>query len=262
MKKIIQYFTKNRNIIYYSLITLFIIMGLIYAIKGYYYHQDMGQIKSGNDLLSVIFTPFVLAIIRFLMVVCFGLFLATIIIAIPLRRVKVMQFEIEFAEKATEIAKIQDKQFNQLHFLENVLKEDNYFIGKFHQKDGIPYREVIEHLFHSYEVFFNDELKTNLHFEWIDAGNGENFDDKRLKRLMDTLKTQENDNVLIRNRTIFGSNILMLYQEELELGAELYILLSSSEYEFTDFDVKIIQSLLEIARIICDSISMIPPDQT
>lgn len=234
---------------------LSVIIGLIYAVKGYYYYQDIEQIDSGSDLLGIIFTPFVLAIMRFLIVVCFGIFLATTIIAIPLRRIKVMQFEVEFAEKATEIAEIQDKQFNQLHFLTKVLIEDNYFIGMFYQEDGIPYRAVSEYLFHSYEVFFNDELGTNLHIELTEKGNGETFDDKRLKRLMATFDNPENDDVLIRNRTIFGSNILMLHQEELDI--ELCILLSSSEYEFTDFDVKIVQSLLETARIICNNISII-----
>ncbi|WP_156291710.1 hypothetical protein [Oceanobacillus salinisoli] len=260
MKKITNLFSRYKNIIYYSVVILFVIIGFIYAVRGYYYYQDIEQIASGSDLLGAIFTPFALSIVRFLIVVCFGIFLATTIIAIPLRRIKVMQFEVEFAEKATEIAEIQDKQFNQLHFLEKVLKENSYFIGRFYQEDGIPYKAVIEHLLHSYEIFFNDELGTNLHFELVDAGNGETFEDKRLKRMMTTFDNPENNNVLIRNRTIFGSNILMLHQEELE--EDLCILLSSSEYEFTDFDVKIIQSLLETARIICDSISLISPDPT
>jgi hypothetical protein len=259
LKKLREILEENKSVIYYGVLVLSAIAGLIYAIKGYYFYQDLDKISGGAQLLGIIFTPFVLAIVRFLIVVCFGVFLSTVIIAIPLRRIKIMQFELEFEEKAVEIADIQDKQFNQVHFLEKVLKNNNFFIGKFYKKKGIPYKAVIEYLFNSYELFFNDELGTNLHFELADKRNGEKFNDKRLKRLMNTVTTPGNSNTLIRNRTIFGNNILMLYQEE--LGEKLCILLSSSEYEFTDFDIKIIQSLLEIARMVCDSISIITPEE-
>ncbi|WP_174614747.1 hypothetical protein [Virgibacillus ihumii] len=92
--------------------------------------------------------------------------------------------------------------------------------------------------------------------------DGEEFDNRQLNRFKKTLSKSEddNDNFLIRNRTIMGENVLMLQQEEQD--EELFVLFGSSEYEFTDYDIKIIQSLLETARIICDSISIISDDQT
>lgn len=235
---------------------IFVIIGLIYAIKGYIYYQDEEQLTKGSNLLSVLSTPFILALIRFFIVVCFGIFLSTTIIANPLRKIKVMQFEVEFAEKATEIAQIQDKQFNQLHFLERVLKENNHFIGKFFNSPIIPYKDVVEEIFQSYEEFFNDELNTNLHFELIDIGNNESFEDRRLNRMLTSITNPVNERTMIRNRNVLGNNLLMLYQQEEEYNKEFCILLSSSEYEFTDYDIKIIQSLLETSRIICDNISL------
>lgn len=236
------------------------IIGIIYAVKGYYYYQGMEKVSGGGELLGVIFTPFVIAIMRLLIVVFVGIFLATITIAIPLRRISVMQFEVEFAEKATEIAEIQDKQLNQLLFLERVLRDNGYFIGMHFQKEGIPYKEVIEDILDSYEHFFNDELKTNLHFEIVDVKNDETFDNRKLNQFKNTLSKPEKDDYLVRNHTIMGNNLLMIHQEEQE--EELFILLSSSKYEFTDYDVKIIQSLLETTRIICDNISMMSTDHT
>lgn len=219
----------------------------------------MDQISNSDELLGVIFTPFVIAVIRLVIVVLVGIFIATITIAIPLRRISVMQIEIEFVEKATAIAEIQDKQLNQLLFLERVLKDNGYFIGMYFQKEGIPYREVMEDILDAYEKFFNDELKTNLHYEIVDVHNREEFGSRKLNRLQRTLRKPESDDHLIRNHTIMGENLLMFRKEEQE--QELLILLSSATYEFTDYDVKIVQSLLETTRIICDSISIVSDDQ-
>lgn len=256
MKRYKQFLNENKKVFYITIVIASILIGSIYALRGYYYHQGMDQISSSRELFGFIFTPFLIAMIRLLIVVFVGLFLATIILAIPLRKVRMMQFEVEFAEKANEIANIQDKQLNQLLFLERVLKDNAYFIGNYFQEKEIPYREIIEDILESYEKFFTEELKTNLYFEIVDEKYGETFDNNQLNRFKNTLSKPAKDNDLIRNHTMWNNNILMIHQEE-----ELFILLSSSEHEFTDYDIKIIKALLETTRMICDSISILSEER-
>jgi hypothetical protein len=157
-KKLIKLLQENKDKIYYSIILIFFVLAVVYGVKGYFHHQSIHAVKDGNDLIGRIFSPFILAVLRFVLVVLLGIFVAMIVIATPLKRIKVMQFEVEFAE----IAKQQEKQLNQFHFISSVLKLNTYFIGRVSSFSPVPYERTIQEILAKYEEFFQNELLINI----------------------------------------------------------------------------------------------------
>lgn len=245
-KRIINFLVKNKNIIYYVILVIFATIGLFYAYRGYIFYQGMEKVSSGKDLLGIFFTPFVIAIIRFIIVCALGMFVATLAIAIPLRRIKVMQFEMEVAESINEIAEVQHKHVNQLYFLRSTLNDSDFFIGKYLKSGGNSYKNIAIELLTNYSSFFNDELKTNLHFDTVKEDELSKISDRSVKRLIETVRDYNDKNFIIRNRTIFGNHMMIIKAEDRD--SDVYFIFSSSEYEFGEYDAYIIESLLIVAK--------------
>lgn len=177
------------------------------------------------------------------------MFVATLVISIPLRRLKVMQFEVEFSERVDVFAEVQGKHYNQLNFLRGTLNDSDYFAGKYFLNDRNTFQNITVELLNKYSSFFNDELKTNLHFDTVEEDELNEISDRRVKRLIETVSNLDDDeSYLIRNRTILGNHMMVIKAEDRD--SDLYIIISSSEYEFGEFDARIIESLLIVAKSI------------
>src|SRR5699024_6595470 len=121
-----------------------------------------------------ILTPFVIAIIRFLIVTILGFFVANYIIAKPLKRLKVLSLELEISELKTEIDQIQEMQLNKFHFVTSLLAQKEYYISKIIDSKEIPYKK-----------FNSDVLKEYVNFicaELVDYISGEVFEYKDDKK--------------------------------------------------------------------------------
>lgn len=284
---------RNKDLIYYVVILFFFGAAAYYGYKGYEYYRTAEAVKDGNDLLGKIFTPFLLAVIRFIIVMLLGVFVAMNIVAKPLKRIKVMQFEVEFNEVANEIAKVQDKQLNQVHFLSTILKERDYFISKaVHQSDlnafdGTPisdeldgqemsyvlidnpiinrsdnnmYKGVIEEVFSRYEDFFNNDLNINLSIQVLTYGNENDdlFSNPHYNRIANKLSTETDPGkqMIIRQRFFGNTNFLMSFREE--YNNRFVVLLESDQHIFTDYDKEVVNSILEFGKWVQDTVSLIP----
>lgn len=162
--------SRNGSLIYYIVIVIFFLLASWYAVKGYHYHQSLPEIQSTSDLLERVLTPFVIAIIRFLIVTTLGIFVANYIIAKPLKRIKVLSLELEFSELKTEIAQIQEMQLNKFHFITSLLEQKEYFISKILDSEGVPYKQVISDVLKEYGNFLSAELGKNISGEVFEYG--------------------------------------------------------------------------------------------
>ncbi len=246
----------NKDKIYYAVIMLFFIIGVIYAVKGYYYHQSLAAVKDGNDLMGRIFSPFILAVLRFVLVMLLGIFVAMNLIANPLKRIKVMQFEVEFAE----LAKVQEKQLNQFHFISSVLKQNDYFIKKFKNSDEVPFELVLRELLMKYEEFFDTELQISLSTQVLEYQEQKDAflspEYNRLTTLLiDELDSEELTKIHTRKK-MFGETNFMLAARR-ELVGDYIVLIESKDHIFTDYDKEVLNGIFEYSKIITDSIMLL-----
>jgi hypothetical protein len=247
---------QNKDKIYYAVIMLFFIVGVIYAIKGYYYHQSIAAVKDGNDLIGRIFSPFILAVLRFVLVMLLGIFVAMNLIANPLKRIKVMQFEVEFAE----LAKVQEKQLNQFHFISSVLRQNDYFIKKFKNSDDIPYELVLRELLMKYEEFFDTELQISLSTQVLEyQEQKDSFLSPEYNRLTNLLMNELDSEILTKIHTrkkMFGETNFMLAARR-ELAGDYIVLIESKDHIFTDYDKEVLNGIFEYSKMITDSIMLL-----
>jgi hypothetical protein len=247
---------QNKDKIYYAVIMLFFIVGVIYAIKGYYYHQSIAAVKDGNDLIGRIFSPFILAVLRFVLVMLLGIFVAMNLIANPLKRIKVMQFEVEFAE----LAKVQEKQLNQFHFISSVLRQNDYFIKKFKNSDDIPYELVLRELLMKYEEFFDTELQISLSTQVLEyQEQKDSFLSPEYNRLTNLLMNELDSEILTKIHTrkkMFGETNFMLAARR-EMAGEYIVLIESKDHIFTDYDKEVLNGIFEYSKMITDSIMLL-----
>jgi hypothetical protein len=247
---------QNKDKIYYAVIMLFFIVGVIYAIKGYYYHQSIAAVKDGNDLIGRIFSPFILAILRFVLVMLLGIFVAMNLIANPLKRIKVMQFEVEFAE----LAKVQEKQLNQFHFISSVLRQNDYFIKKFKNSDDIPYELVLRELLMKYEEFFDTELQISLSTQVLEyQEQKDSFLSPEYNRLTNLLMNELDSEILTKVHTrkkMFGETNFMLAARR-EMAGDYIVLIESKDHIFTDYDKEVLNGIFEYSKMITDSIMLL-----
>jgi hypothetical protein len=246
----------NKDKIYYIVIMLFFIVGVIYAIKGYYYHQSLAAVKDGNDLMGRIFSPFILAVLRFVLVMLLGIFVAMNLIANPLKRIKVMQFEVEFAE----LAKVQEKQLNQFHFISSVLRQNDYFIKKFKNSDDIPFEQVLRELLMKYEEFFDTELQISLSTQVLEyQERKDSFSSPEYNRLTNLLIDELDSKALTKIHTrkkMFGETNIMLAARR-EMAGDYIVLIESKDHIFTDYDKEVLNGIFEYSKIITDSIMLL-----
>jgi hypothetical protein len=235
---------------------LFFIVGVIYAIKGYYYHQSLAAVKDGNDLMGRIFSPFILAVLRFVLVMLLGIFVAMNLIANPLKRIKVMQFEVEFAE----LAKVQEKQLNQFHFISSVLRQNDYFIKKFKNSDDIPFEQVLRELLMKYEEFFDTELQISLSTQVLEyQERKDSFSSPEYNRLINLLIDELDSKALTKIHTrkkMFGETNIMLAARR-EMAGDYIVLIESKDHIFTDYDKEVLNGIFEYSKIITDSIMLL-----
>ncbi|MCM3733914.1 hypothetical protein M3196_19895 [Fictibacillus nanhaiensis] len=247
---------QNKDKIYYAVIMLFFIVGVIYAIKGYYYHQSIAAVKDGNDLIERIFSPFILAVLRFVLVMLLGIFVAMNLIANPLKRIKVMQFEVEFAE----LAKVQEKQLNQFHFISSVLRQNDYFIKKFKNSDDIPYELVLRELLMKYEEFFDTELQISLSTQVLEyQEQKDSFLSPEYNRLTNLLMNELDSEILTKIHTrkkMFGETNFMLAARR-EMAGDYIVLIESKDHIFTDYDKEVLNGIFEYSKMITDSIMLL-----
>jgi hypothetical protein len=246
----------NKDKIYYIVIMLFFIVGVIYAIKGYYYHQSLAAVKDGNDLMGRIFSPFILAVLRFVLVMLLGIFVAMNLIANPLKRIKVMQFEVEFAE----LAKVQEKQLNQFHFISSVLRQNDYFIKKFKNSDDIPFEQVLRELLMKYEEFFDTELQISLSTQVLEyQERKDSFSSPEYNRLtnllIDELDSKALTNIHTRKKMFGETNIMLAARRE--MAGDYIVLIESKDHIFTDYDKEVLNGIFEYSKIITDSIMLL-----
>lgn len=254
-KKLIKMLQENKDKIYYSIILIFFVLAVVYGVKGYFHHQSIHAVKDGNDLIGRIFSPFILAVLRFVLVVLLGIFVAMIVIATPLKRIKVMQFEVEFAE----IAKQQEKQLNQFHFISSVLKLNTYFIGRVSSFSPVPYERTIQEILAKYEEFFQNELLINIQAQvWEYQAGTSPFSNPYYTNVMDrlVLETSSDKQVFIKNKVSVDTNILMAVREE--FGKKVIVLIESKEHTFTDYDKEVVISIFEYGKNICHTTLLIP----
>jgi hypothetical protein len=247
---------RNKDKIYYAVIMLFFIFGVIYAIKGYYYHQSLAAVKDGNDLMGRIFSPFILAVIRFVLVMLLGIFVAMNLIANPLKRIKVMQFEVEFAE----LAKVQEKQLNQFHFISSVLRQNDYFIKKFKNSNEIPFELVLRELLMKYEEFFDTELQISLSTQVLEyQERKDSFLSPEYNRLTNLLIDELDSKTLTKiytRKKMFGETNIMLAARR-EMAGDYIVLIESKDHIFTDYDKEVLNGIFEYSKIITDSIMLL-----
>jgi hypothetical protein len=247
---------RNKDKVYYAVIMLFFIFGVIYAIKGYYYHQSLAAVKDGNDLMGRIFSPFILAVIRFVLVMLLGIFVAMNLIANPLKRIKVMQFEVEFAE----LAKVQEKQLNQFHFISSVLRQNDYFIKKFKNSNEIPFELVLRELLMKYEEFFDTELQISLSTQVLEyQERKDSFLSPEYNRLTNLLIDELDSKTLTKIHTrkkMFGETNIMLAARR-EMAGDYIVLIESKDHIFTDYDKEVLNGIFEYSKIITDSIMLL-----
>jgi hypothetical protein len=247
---------QNKDKIYYAVIMLFFIVGVIYAIKGYYYHQSIAAVKDGNDLIGRIFSPFILAVLRFVLVMLLGIFVAMNLIANPLKRIKVMQFEVEFAE----LAKVQEKQLNQFHFISSVLRQNDYFIKKFKNSDDIPYELVLRELLMKYEEFFDTELQISLSTQVLEyQEQKDSFLSPEYNRLTNLLMNELDSEILTKIHTrkkMFAETNFMLAARR-EMAGDYIVLIESKDHIFTDYDKEVLNGIFEYSKMITDSIMLL-----
>ncbi|MDN4075968.1 hypothetical protein [Fictibacillus terranigra] len=249
-----KWMQQNKDKIYYAVISIFFIAAVVYAIKGYYYNHSLPTVKDGNDLMGRIFSPFILAVLRFVLVMLLGIFVAMNLIANPLKRIKVMQFEVEFAE----LAKVQEKQLNQFHFISSVLKQNDYFIRKFKHSPEVPYELVLREILMKYEEFFDSELQISLSAQVSEyLGDNDYFSNQEYNRLANLLyNEQDTDRKIITRKKMFGDTNFMMAARE-ELTGNYIVLIESKEHIFTDYDKEVLKGIFEYSKIVTDSIMLL-----
>lgn len=244
-----KWLADNKDKIYYGVLVLFFIIAIYYSFKGYFFFRDTPAVKDGNDLIGRIFSPFVLAILRFVIVMLFGIFIAMNFIANPLKRIKVMQFEVEFSE----VAKVQETQLNQFHFLSFMLKKTEFFCGKVEGSSEIPYLPTVQNIFTEYEQFFDQELSIHI-TTGVYEYDGENtyYSSPEHKRLVKSLLSETDPEkwFRIRKKTFGEMNLLIGIREQ--YGSKYIAVLESKEHTFTDYDVEVLKSIFEHSKVICD----------
>jgi len=246
---------RNRSLIYYIVIVIFFLLALWYAGKGYHYHKSLPEVQNTSDLLGRILTPFVIAIIRFLIVTILGIFVANYIIAKPLKRLKVLSLELEFSELKTEIAQIQEMQLNKFHFVTSLLAQKEYFISKVLDSEEIPYKKVISDVLKEYGNFLSAELGENISgevFEYEDDKK-EYFFQPEYNRLVINVAEDEKSKAILTRKNFFGDrNIMMASTKEFE-GINCIVCITSDNHEFTDYDIEILKIIFEICKTICET---------
>lgn len=253
MGKFFKFLSKHRMSIYYIIILAFFLFGIYYAYKGYAYHQTLPAVQDNNDLLGRMFSPFILAIIRFLIVTLVGIFVAMILISNPLKRIKVMQFEVEF----TELAKVQEKQVNQFNFLSTVLKENDTFLAWAIDEEDDSFKRTVTELLTKYEQFFETELDININ-AYISKYDpyASSFTQPEYNRMANKLAQQlKEENQFMTKKRIFGKTNLMMTVKDY-YGQKYVVLIESEEHIFADYDREVLKSLLEYAIIICDTVDI------
>lgn len=248
---------KNKEHLYTSIILIFFVLAIWYGWRGYNYYTSVEAVKNGNDLMSRLFTPFVLATIRFVIVMLLGVFVAMNVIANPLKRIKVMQFEVEFAE----IAKVQEKQLNQFHFISTVLKENMYFIGQAsnYTGPGIPFNSTIQEILTQYELFFDTELSINIDAQVCLYQSGSLcFQNPEYNRMAEKLIAEPNPDkrMAVRKKITGNPNYMMAVSKE--FGEINIVLIESKEHNFTDYDKEVMKCIFEYSENVCTLYSLLP----
>jgi hypothetical protein len=185
-----------------------------------------------------------------------GIFVAMNLIANPLKRIKVMQFEVEFAE----LAKVQEKQLNQFHFISSVLRQNDYFIKKFKNSDDIPYELVLRELLMKYEEFFDTELQISLSTQVLEyQEQKDSFLSPEYNRLTNLLMNELDSEILTKIHTrkkMFGETNFMLAARR-ELAGDYIVLIESKDHIFTDYDKEVLNGIFEYSKMITDSIMLL-----
>ncbi|PAD94027.1 hypothetical protein [Shouchella clausii] len=254
MNKVWNWMQENKDKIYYATIAIFFLLAIIYSVRGYHYYQSLEMVKDSKDLLGRIFSPFVLACLRFIIVMMLGIFVAMNVIANPLKRLKVMQFEVEFAE----IAKTQEKQLNQFHFLSSVLKQNEYFIGRVIDSGDIPYENTIQEILTKYEEFFDQELHINISTQvCVYNPEADFFSKPEYNRIAKKLAVENDpDKMIVTRKKVFGdTNFLMAIRDEFE--EKFIVLIESNEHIFTDYDKEVMKGIMEFGKNVCDTVVLL-----
>lgn len=250
-----EWLQQNKEKVYYFVIIISFVIAIVYAWKGYNYHQSLAAVKDGNDLMGRVFSPFVLAVIRFLIVMLLGIFVAMNIIANPMKRIKMMHFEVEFAE----IAKVQEKQLNQFHFMSTALKENNYFLYEAIGGNGVPYEKTIREILKKYEEFFDSDLQINISAQALEYQAGvDPFTKREYNRIArDLLEETDGSKKILTRKKFFGNTNFMMGVFE-EYNSQFIILIESEEHVFTDYDKEVLKGISEYAKNICTTVSLLP----
>ncbi|MFP7486429.1 hypothetical protein SFC65_19885 [Priestia filamentosa] len=244
-----DWLNKHKDKIYFIVIFLFFAGALIYAINGYKHYVTLQPVKDKNELLGRIFSPFVMAALRFVLVMLLGVFVAMIVIAHPFKRIKVMQFEVEFSE----IAKVQEKQLNQFHFVSSLLKQTELFVSRVSDFEDIPYAKTLEEVLVEYEKFFDEDLDVPITTGVYTVGRDTQFfESSEYQSVARKLLEEVNpDKQIVTRKNFLGkSNFLMAVGEE--YGEKVVVLIESKEHTFTDYDKQSVEGIMEYAKIVCD----------
>jgi hypothetical protein len=254
LMKIIRWLQQNKEKVYYGVIIVSFVIAVIYAWRGYHFHQSLPAVKDGNDLTGRVFSPFILAVIRFVVVMLLGIFIAMNIIANPMKRIKMMHFEVEFAE----IAKVQEKQLNQFHFLSTALKQNDYFVHKVIGIDHIPFEKTIVEILKKYEEFFDNDLQININAQISEMQpNTDCFSKTEYNRIAKELSEEDEESKkFITRKKFFGDTNFMMGIRE-EFGSKYVVLIESKEHIFTDYDKEVLKSIFEYGVNICNTVALL-----
>lgn len=250
-----EWLQRNKEKVYYFVIFVSFVVAIVYAWRGYEYHQSLAAVKDGNDLMGRVFSPFVLAVIRFLIVMLLGIFVAMNIIANPMKRIKMMHFEVEFAE----IAKVQERQLNQFHFMSTALKSNDYFLYRAIGGNGVPYEKTIREILKKYEEFFDSDLQINISTEVLEYQPGvDPFSKKEYNRVaLELVEETEDSRKILARKKFFGNTNFMMGVFE-EYNSKFIVLIESEEHIFTDYDKEVLKGICEYAKNICTTVSLLP----
>ncbi len=248
-----------RYLIYLASLIGLIAISSYYAWIGYFHDQALPAVADGNDLLGRIFTPFVLALVRFVIVFLIGLSLLLILLSKPLQRIKVMQVELDFSNDMAVLASVQEKQFNQLSFLSQILQKNDHFLSMAVNAEDVPsmFKGTMSEIMKKYEELFEEigidiTTETHLYIPGIPC-----FEKRDYNRLMERLANEPlpGKKITFKKKTLSDTALMMGVRQE--NGFQYVVAIESRGYEFQPYDKEMLECFFDYTKTICDTASLI-----
>jgi len=247
IERMINWVETNQSSIYFCGMLLTLFIAALTSIWIFIVYPDLSAINQNSPLIEILISPFMVALLHFILVFLLGNLIVITITMTYTRRMKAFNIEVEFEDRAHKQIKV-----GQAHYLSEILAEHPKIVGHFWERKSVTYKELLEKICYNYQEYFTRSFGQNLSYEVKTVNQGQ-FSKPELQVLRYIVETKTDvgfQNRLLKSNTLImgvsASEVLAEIARESDVVVTFW---SDKGYLFDEYDVEAIRALMKYGDI-------------